>query len=142
MNGPCAQARRVKDIGLVLPKYYGKNGITAPIRRTRGEIFRVCVGIGVHSLSITCLSFYIIPKKNLLLTMNVPRPRAAPYRAILRADVVFRAHAEHLRRWVLHTGPSWGIIYLVLQAMFLRRFHKLPELPSNYTAVSTSSSGE
>ena len=28
-----------------------------------------------------------------------------------------------------HTGPSWGIIYLVLQAMFLRRFHKLPELP-------------
>ena len=28
MNGPCAQARRVKDIGLVLPKYYGKNGNT------------------------------------------------------------------------------------------------------------------
>ena len=23
-------------------------------------MFRVCVGIGVHSLSITCLSFYII----------------------------------------------------------------------------------
>ena len=28
MNKPCAQARRVKDIGLVLPKYYGKNGNT------------------------------------------------------------------------------------------------------------------
>ena len=28
MNGPYAQARRIKDIGLVLPKYYGKNGNT------------------------------------------------------------------------------------------------------------------
>ena len=28
MNRPCVQARRVKDIGLVLPKYYGKNGNT------------------------------------------------------------------------------------------------------------------
>ena len=28
MNRPCAQARRVKDIGLVLPKYYGIGGKT------------------------------------------------------------------------------------------------------------------
>ena len=28
INGPCAQARRVKDIGLVLPKYYGIGGKT------------------------------------------------------------------------------------------------------------------
>ena len=64
MNRPCAQARRVKDIGLVLPKYYGESEITAPIRRTRSEIFRVHVGVGAHSLSITCLSFYIIPKNS------------------------------------------------------------------------------
>ena len=28
MNGPYAQARRIKDIGLVLPKYYGIGGNT------------------------------------------------------------------------------------------------------------------
>ena len=39
-----------------------ENGITTPIRRARREIFRIRVGIGVHSLSPTCLSFYIIPK--------------------------------------------------------------------------------
>ena len=76
MNGPYAQARRVKDIGLVLPKYYGKSEITAPIRRTRSEIFEVRVGIGVHSHSVTCLNLYIIPIDFHYSLGIFPRPRA------------------------------------------------------------------
>ena len=78
--------------------------ITAPIRRTRSEIFRVHVGVGAHSLSITCLRFYIIPKRFLLLTMNVPRPRAALTGQYYVLTWFLRAHAEHLRRYFFHTG--------------------------------------
>ena len=106
MNRPCSQACRVKDIGIVLRKYYSASEITAASRRARGEIFRVRVGIGVHSLSITCLSFYIIPQNS--TTHYGPSTSAsAPYgalRGILHADVVFWTHARYLRRWVLHTG--------------------------------------
>ena len=80
-----------------------ENGITTPIRRARGEIVRVRVGTGAHSLSITCLSFYIIPKEFYysLWTFHV---RERSLRGILHADVVFWTDARYLRRWILHIG--------------------------------------
>ena len=76
MNGPYAQARRIKDIGLVLHKYYGIGEITAPNRRMRGEIFTVRVGIRCP-FSVCNLSKLVYhSQKFLLFTKNLPRPRA------------------------------------------------------------------
>ena len=76
MNRPCSQARRVKDIGLVLREYYSAredNG-TEP-QDERGDIqgprwYRR--PFPVYNLS----KFLHHSKRFLLLTMDLPRPRA------------------------------------------------------------------
>ena len=92
MNRPYAQARRVKDIGLVLHKYYEIGEITAPSRRMRGEIFTVRVGIGVHSLSATCLNLCIIPE---LVYYFSPRTIRAYAGRSLRSDTTYQRVVPH-----------------------------------------------